>query len=122
MATTLTHDDMARRLKAVREHLNLKPTEMAELMGSNRTTYANWESGSRAKKPNYPGKEAIIVLCDAVPGLTTDYFYRGVMSGMPPLLGISLVAGEMRMGAEAPSEAQAAGEWATRLLAQTRGG
>lgn len=122
MATILTHDDMARRLKAVRDHLKLNATDMAALMGSNRTTYANWESGSRSKKPNYPGKEAIIKLCDEVPGLTTDYFYRGSMAGMPPALGINLVAAELGMvpDHQAPAAGKAEAEWASRMAEQAK--
>lgn len=85
-----------RRLRAVREELGLDPPEMADRVGAPRTTYYNWEAET-PKKPNFPSKEMMVQIRDALDGLTLDYLYTGRLSTMRTALAIRLTAREMGM-------------------------
>jgi transcriptional regulator with XRE-family HTH domain len=97
----LCHDDIARRLKAARVEMRHHPRVLAELLGTARSTYLGWEAGSRAKKPNFPSEEAMIRLCEIMPGLTLDYLYRGRLDTMRTGLAIRLLAREMGLDPDA---------------------
>jgi len=98
----LTHDDIARRIIAVRGELKLHPKDLAPLLGTTRPTYLGWEAGSRAKKPSFPSEEGMIALCDLLPGLTMDYLYRGKLDTMRTGLAIRLIAHEIGLDPDAP--------------------
>jgi DNA-binding XRE family transcriptional regulator len=111
----LNLDDVARRLKAIRAEMAKEPPELAEMIGASKSAYYQWEKGSTASKPNFPGKQAMANLCDVLPGLDLDYIYRGKLDGMPPHLGIKLVAREM--GIE-PTDPGAKLAWAAAIAEQ----
>ena len=97
----LLRKDIVRRLRAVRAELGYQPSQLAALIGAARTTYANWEAED-PKKPNFPSEEAMMGLCDILPGLTMDYLYRGRLDGLPMQLAIRLASREMGIDPDAP--------------------
>lgn len=100
-AMTLTHDDIARRLMAARAEIGLDKPKMASALGVGRQAYYGWEAGSEAKKPVFPAEEAMIKLCELLPGLTMDYLYRGKLDTMRTALAIRLMAREMGLNPDA---------------------
>jgi DNA-binding XRE family transcriptional regulator len=99
--TRLTFDDVARRLRAVRDELHLTPPAMAEAIHAGRAAYYTWEKGSAAAKPNLPNEQAMVNLCELLPGLTMDYLYRGRYDTLDTRLRIRLMAREMGMDPDA---------------------
>lgn len=99
--TRLTYDDVARRLRAVRDELHLTAPAMAEAINAGRAAYYTWEKGSAAAKPNLPNEQALVNLCELVPGLTMDYLYRGRYDTLDTRLRIRLMAREMGMDPDA---------------------
>ncbi|MCF8002536.1 MAG: helix-turn-helix domain-containing protein [Halanaerobiales bacterium] len=59
--------DFKNRLKELRKETKLKQSEVAEEMGLGRSTYANYEQGTR-----FPGKENLIAIADYF-GVSIDY-------------------------------------------------
>ncbi len=95
----LAHSDVARRLIAVRDELGVKNAPLAEMLGVPRTRFLHWISAS--KSANFPAEEAMIMLCDLLPGLTMDFIYRGKIDAIPYALAIRLQA---RMQGRNPDE------------------
>jgi DNA-binding XRE family transcriptional regulator len=99
----LRRDDLVRRLKAVRAEMGLQPSELAARLAVPRTTYLGWET-ENPKKPNFPSEEAMMNLCDVVPGLTLDYLYRGKLATLPLGLAIRLTSREMGLDPDSPGD------------------
>lgn len=59
--------DFETRLKSLRNERNLNQSEVAEELGIARTTYANYEQGTR-----FPGKENLIAIAEYF-GVSIDY-------------------------------------------------
>lgn len=116
----LSVDDIARRLRAIREEIGWTPAQMIDALGVGRGAYYQWEKGAAAKKPNFPAEEAMATLCELLPGLTMDYIYRGKLETMPPGLGIRLTAREIGEdpGAAGFDPAAARLAWASALAEQ----
>ena len=95
--TRLTYDDLARRLRAVREEMHMTAAVMAEAIHAGRAAYYTWEKGSAAAKPNLPNEQAMVNLCELVPGLTMDYLYRGRYETLDARIRVRLMAREMGM-------------------------
>lgn len=64
------------RLRAVREHLNLKQESMANLLGCTRTALTNWENGDRL-----PDVAAMVRLYQRT-GITLEWIYAGSLREM----------------------------------------
>ena len=102
---TKTHDSVrqdaiARRLRAIRAEIGIKPPAMAKRLGVGRTRYINWET--LGPSGNMPAEEAMALLCDQVPGLTMDYIYRGILDAVPHALAIRLTAHEEGLDPDPP--------------------
>ena len=83
----LVHDDavtppvhhrseIARRLRATRLALGLKPSALCEATGIGTSTYSQWEAALR-----FPDVVQMIALCDRF-ALTLDWIYRGQIGGL----------------------------------------
>jgi transcriptional regulator with XRE-family HTH domain len=68
---------IARRLAATRRALGLNQRQLCKLTGLATNQYNQWE-----KAVGRPSIDGAIVLCDAL-GLTLDWIYLGVASGLP---------------------------------------
>lgn len=99
IGTRISREDISRRLKAIREELRLEKRELAARLGVERTRYSNWESDAVS---SLPAEQAMVSLCDLLPGLTLDYIYRGRLVGVPPGLAIRLTARELGDNPDAP--------------------
>lgn len=87
----MTRENVARRLRAIREHMRMERTPFAAWLGVNRTQYANWEGGESG---NFPAEEAMARLCELIPSLTLDYIYRGKFAMLSSDLTLHLAARE----------------------------
>ena len=86
----ITQADIARRLQAVRDEIGANNTDLARRLGVARTRFLHWISDSESA--NFPAEEAMVALCDLVPGLTLDFIYRGKLDAVPHALAIRLQA------------------------------
>jgi DNA-binding XRE family transcriptional regulator len=100
---TLKRDDLVRRLRAVRMEMGLQPSQLAARLAVGRTTYLGWEAEA-PRKPNFPAEEAMMTLCDIVPGLTLDYLYRGKLGTLPLPLTLRLVSRELGLDPNQPGQ------------------
>lgn len=66
-----THNEIARRVRSVRESTSLSQKDFAERHNFNRAQYNHWETGLRRIPVESAEK-----LCDAY-GVTLDFIYRG---------------------------------------------
>ncbi|WP_372617874.1 helix-turn-helix domain-containing protein [Falsiroseomonas sp.] len=116
-------DDIARRLRAVRAELGLTKPQMAEALSVGRGAYYVWEQGSSAKKPNFPAEEAMVELCEQLPGLTLDYVYRGRLQTLPIMLGVRLLAREAGKDPDEPGfdHTEARQAWGASIAEQVDG-
>lgn len=65
------------RLRAAREALGKNQTQLADAINAAKNTYSQWESGDRLAN-----LVAMAKLCNDY-GITLDWIYRGVASGLP---------------------------------------
>lgn len=68
--------EIARRLRATRLALGLRPTQLCEATGIGTSTYSQWEAGLRM-----PDVLQILPICERF-GLTLDWIYRAQISGL----------------------------------------
>ena len=94
MQEQLSQEEVANRLRAIREYMRMDRTPFAAWLGVPRTRYANWES---TKGGNYPSRVAMDNLCRLLPGLTLDYIYRGTFANVPSGLAVQLAAWEQNV-------------------------
>jgi len=66
------------RLRALREALGLKPMEMADSLGIERTYWSRWEGGKRLLPQDTAAK-----ICETYPA-TMDYLLLGRVQTLPP--------------------------------------
>ena len=85
----------ARRLKALREEMNLTPTQIAHRLGIASARWGHWERGT-----NGPNERAAVHLAKTF-GISLDYIYTGSTAGLSESLAAGLKAREERMEAEA---------------------
>lgn len=97
----LNRDDVARRVRAVRDEYGATATAFAARIGVERTAFANWEAVN-PKKPNFPPPAGVAAMCEAVPGLTMDYIYMGDAGKLPLTLAIRLLARERGIDPDRP--------------------
>lgn len=95
------------RLRAVREHLELKQESMANMLGCTRTALANWENGERL-----PDVAAMVRLYLRT-GITLEWVYAGSLREMSYDRGDALAQHAATLGAvvgapvaEFPSEVE----------------
>jgi transcriptional regulator with XRE-family HTH domain len=82
--------EIAKRLLAVRDEIGASNAELARRLGVSRTRFLHWVSDSESA--NFPAEEAMVALCDILPGLTLDFIYRGKLDAIPHALAIRLQA------------------------------
>jgi len=70
-------DRIGARLRLIREAFGLKPAEMADLLGIERTYWSRFENGHRA-----PSDEVSYLLTERF-GITLDYLFLGKMDKLP---------------------------------------
>lgn len=70
-------DMIGARLRLIRTAFNLKPAEMADLLGIERTYWSRFELGKRA-----PSDEVAYLLTEKF-GITLDYLFLGRMDKLP---------------------------------------
>jgi len=70
-------DSIGQRLQLIRESFGLKPAEMADLLGVERTYWSRAEKGHRA-----PSDEIAYLLTVRF-GVTLDYLFLGKMDKLP---------------------------------------
>jgi transcriptional regulator with XRE-family HTH domain len=80
MSETVHKIQVGRRLRAAIEALGLSQTDVANLLDTAPSKLGNWLRGD-----NYPSEWFIKRFCDRY-GVTTDWIYRGIVTGMPSLL------------------------------------
>lgn len=68
--------------------------QMASFLNTSESKLGNWLGNGL--KANKPAEEAMVLLCEKVPGLTLDYLYRGVLDHVPMALAIRLQASEQK--------------------------
>ncbi|MFK4047265.1 helix-turn-helix domain-containing protein [Roseomonas mucosa] len=79
---------IARRIRAVMAELDMSRRDLAKALGVGENSLGNWLSDG--KKASKPAEEAMIRLCEMLPGLTMDYLYRGKLDFVPMALAIRL--------------------------------
>lgn len=79
-------DKIGERLRMFREAMGMRPSEMADFLGIERTYWSRTEGGKRA-----PSDELIYLLVDRF-GLTSDFILFGRMDNLPMHLGSKLRA------------------------------
>lgn len=89
---------VGRRLRAAIEVLGLSQTEVANALGVTPSKLGNWLRGD-----NYPAAWFLARFCDRY-GITTDWIYRGIVTGMAKGLADSLWASEQ---SASPQDAKA---------------
>ena len=77
MSETVHKIQVGRRLRAAIEALGLSQTDVANLLDAAPSKLGNWLRGD-----NYPSEWFIKRFCDRY-GVTTDWIYRGIVTGMP---------------------------------------
>ncbi|HFD16880.1 MAG TPA: XRE family transcriptional regulator [Rhodospirillales bacterium] len=77
---------VGQRLAAVRQALGLSQDALAAQLGVSRSAYAGYEQGLRLVSPQ------VVVRLNRLYGVTTDWIYRGSLSGLPEELRHSLAA------------------------------
>jgi transcriptional regulator with XRE-family HTH domain len=77
------------RLRLTREALELKPGEFAGGAGIAKSTYSQWESGTRL-----PDLQFAMRLCDRY-GLTLDWIYLGHLACLPYALAVKISAAQI---------------------------
>jgi transcriptional regulator with XRE-family HTH domain len=77
---------IAHRLRATRESLGLKPSEVCRAAGIAPNTYSQWESAT-----GRPSLDQAMKLCDVF-GVTLDWIYRGNRTGLPFQLASALTS------------------------------
>lgn len=79
-------DEIARRLRATRLALGLRPSELCQATGIGTSTYSQWEAGLRM-----PDVLQILPICERF-GLTLDWIYRAQISGLAYDLAVKIQA------------------------------
>ena len=77
MSETVHKIQVGRRLRAAIEALGFSQTDVANLLDIAPSKLGNWLRGD-----NYPSEWFIKRFCDRY-GVTTDWIYRGIVTGMP---------------------------------------
>lgn len=79
--------DVGKRLRWAREVVCESAVQCARSLGMNDTSnWSKWERGLR-----YPDPVVVVAFCEEY-GLTTDYVYRGKLSGVKPEVSLRLAA------------------------------
>jgi transcriptional regulator with XRE-family HTH domain len=78
-------DQMAARLRETRQAMKLTQARLCRIADIPQSTWNNAETGD-----NRLGLDQAIKLCDAF-GLTLDWIYRGIASGLPTAIQEALV-------------------------------
>ena len=86
----ITQAAIARRLQAIRDEIGTSNADLARRLGVARTRFLHWITDSESA--NFPAEEAMVELCDLMPGLTLDFIYRGKLDAIPHALAIRLEA------------------------------
>lgn len=73
------------RLRRARKALGYKQGEAAQISGITQQRWYNYEAGIRS-----PGIDAVRTFCNKT-GLTMDYVFRGVMTGLPQDLSSKII-------------------------------
>ena len=81
-----SNDLVGKRIRALREEMNLTQEIFSQRVGASRTRVANWETGLRR-----PDLDAAIRICE-VTGSTTDYLILGRSFTLPSDLREALAA------------------------------
>jgi transcriptional regulator with XRE-family HTH domain len=76
VSESLHKAQVGRRLRAAIETLGITQTEVAKALGVTPSKLGNWLRGD-----NYPTAWFVKRFCDRY-GITTDWIYRGIVSGM----------------------------------------
>lgn len=84
MTETIHRAQVGRRLRAAIDVLGHSQTDVAKTLGVSPSKLGNWIRGD-----NYPSEWFVKRFCDRY-GITTDWLYRGVVSGMDTNLADAL--------------------------------
>lgn len=89
------------RLRLIREALNLKPAEMADSLGIERTYWSRFENGRRAVT------ETMAAILAERYGVTLDFIILGRWSGLPLDLASRMraIEAQYRSSSDSPDEA-----------------
>ncbi|MGZ9811545.1 helix-turn-helix domain-containing protein [Pseudoroseicyclus sp. H15] len=77
LQTAMRPDQIGRRLKLLREAHGLRPSEMSDMLGIERTYWSRFENGKRAIT------DAVAALLVARFGVTLDFLILGRWEGLP---------------------------------------
>jgi transcriptional regulator with XRE-family HTH domain len=95
VSDTLHRTEVGRRLRAAIEALGLTLTAVGKTLDTSPSKMGNWLRGD-----SYPSEWFIKQFCDRY-GITTDWIYRGIVSGMPAELANALWKSEQSAHSDA---------------------
>jgi transcriptional regulator with XRE-family HTH domain len=98
MSDKLHKARVGQRLRAAIEALNLTQTEVARCLATTPSKLGNWLRGD-----NYPSAWFVTQFCDRY-GITTDWIYRGIVSGVDAGLADALWKSERVSSQRRPAE------------------
>ena len=96
MLTEMRPERIGYRMKLLREALGLRPGEISDMLGVERTYWSRFEGGKR------PVTEAFAALLVDKFGITLDFLILGRWSGLPLGLAEKMRAVEAKLSAEHP--------------------